>query len=62
MDQGKDFNSGFRIEWDLNELGPRPQPAVARPRASSPRLDFARALATGDIPANAPRIDSEKAA
>jgi hypothetical protein len=62
MGQAKDINSGFRIEWDLHELGPKPRQAVTQPRASNPRLDFARALATGDIPANAPRIEPEKAA
>lgn len=61
MSQAMDFSSGFHIEWDLHELGPKPQPTPA-PRASSARLDFARALATGDIPANAPRIEPEKAA
>jgi len=58
----KDF---FRIEWDLHEFGPKPayDPSLAQRASPSPRLAFARALAFGDIPANAPRIDdAEKAA
>lgn len=54
----------FRIEWNLREFGERP-PAQPRP-LHGPRdpakLAFARALATGDVPANAPQIRREKAA
>ena len=52
----------FRIDWDLHEFGPRQADSAAVAQRSSARLDFARALALGDIPANAPRIDEEKAA
>jgi len=54
----------FRIEWDLHEFGPKPapEPAAVRPPTTSARLDFARALASGDVPANAPQIKEDKAA
>jgi len=54
----------FRIEWDLREFGERraaPPRPLHGPRDPS-RLAFARALATGDVPANAPPIDHEQAA
>jgi hypothetical protein len=57
LDMDKDT---FRIEWDLHELGPRP--AYETPLHTSARLDFARALALGDVPANAPQIDDEEQA
>jgi len=53
------IDEAFQIDWDLHELGPRPQPTVIR-RLS--RADFARALVEGDLPANAELIDEEKAA
>ena len=49
----------FRIEWDLHELGDRPHPTLVRQLS---RADFARALAAGDLPANAELVDEEKAA
>jgi hypothetical protein len=54
----------FRVEWDLHELGPKPAPA---PRSlhgptNSAKRDFALALAAGDVPANAPQIEADKAA
>lgn len=49
----------FRIEWDLHELGPRQQPTLVRQLS---RGDFARALAAGDVPANAELVDEEEAA
>ena len=50
----------FRIEWDLHELGPKEH--LTRVRQLS-RRDFARAVAEGDVPANAELIeDEEKAA
>jgi len=54
----------FRIEWDLHELGPKPAqaPAALRQPVPSARLDFARALASGEVPANAPQIDEDQAA
>ena len=54
----------FRIEWDLHEFGDRParQPRPLHGPRDPDRLAFARALATGDVPANAPQIDQEKAA
>jgi hypothetical protein len=57
----KDF---FRIEWNLREFGPKPAYDTSQPphAAPSPRLAFARALAVGDIPANAPRLDDEEKA
>ena len=56
--------SEYRIEWDLHEFGERPVPqarALHGPRDPA-RLAFARALATGDVPANAPQIDQDEAA
>jgi hypothetical protein len=54
----------FRIEWDLHEFGERP-PQQSRP-LHGPRdpakLAFARALATGDVPANASHLQRDKAA
>jgi hypothetical protein len=61
-------NEEFRIEWDLHELGERPAPrlqAVPQDRAHIPRELLARALASGEVPANAPQLldeDEEKAA
>lgn len=55
--------NGYRIEWDLREFGERPAPQPRLHGPSDPaRLAFARALATGDVPANAPQINPEKAA
>jgi hypothetical protein len=56
--------NGYRIEWDLHEFGERP---AAQPRAlhgpkDPERLAFARALAAGDVPANAPQMKQERAA
>jgi hypothetical protein len=55
----------FHIAWDLHELGPKPAPDK-RPALHGPtdraQRDFARALATGDIPANAPRLAEDEAA
>lgn len=52
-------DEAFRIEWDLHELGPRVQPTRVRQLS---RADFARALAGGELPANAELVDEEKAA
>ena len=49
----------FRIEWDLHELGPRPHPTLVRQLS---RGEFAKALAAGDLPANAERVDDEEQA
>jgi hypothetical protein len=54
----------FRIEWDLHELGPKPaphKPALHGPADRAQRA-FALALATGEIPANSPRIREDEAA
>jgi hypothetical protein len=53
------IDDAFHIDWDLHELGPREQPTLVRQLS---RADFARALAEGDLPANAQLIDEEKAA
>ena len=52
-------DEAFRIEWDLHELGPRPQPTLVRHLS---RADFARALAAGDLPANAELVDDDEKA
>jgi hypothetical protein len=51
----------FRIEWDLHEFGPRAAYQLQGP-SDPKRLAFARALAAGDIPANAngPRVDDDQ--
>jgi len=59
MSQANYFSDVFQIEWDLHELGPKPQPTLVRQLS---RLDFARALAAGELPANAQLIDEDKAA
>ena len=54
------IDEAFQIEWDLHELGPKPHPTLVRQLS---RAEFARALAEGDLPANAELIDdTEKAA
>jgi hypothetical protein len=53
------IDDAFHIEWDLHELGPREHPTLVRQMS---RADFARALAAGDLPANAELVDEEKAA
>ena len=54
----------FRIDWDLHELGPRPQ-AQAQHLAHGPKdprkLLFALAVAHGDVPANTPNFEDEAA-
>lgn len=54
----------FRIEWDLREFGerPAPQPRPLHGPRDPARLAFARALATGDVPANAPQVERDRAA
>jgi len=52
-------DEAFRIEWDLHELGPREQPAQVRQLS---RAEFARALAAGDLPANAQLVDDQEKA
>jgi hypothetical protein len=54
----------FQIEWDLREFGERPalQPRALHGPRDPGRLAFARALATGDVPANAPQIEQDEAA
>jgi hypothetical protein len=54
--------SEFRIEWDLREFGERHVPAPLHGPRDPAKLAFARALATGDVPANAPQIEHEEAA
>jgi hypothetical protein len=64
-------NDTFRIEWDLRELGPREtlQPVYRDISAALDfsRLDYARAVAAGYLPAserasaNEPRFDHEAA-
>jgi len=63
MSQAKD-TSGFRIEWELHELGPRPQPVYRDviPQPDFSRLDYARAVAAGYVPANERRFPKDKAA
>lgn len=53
------IDDDFTIEWDLHELGPKEHPTLVR-RLS--RRDFARAVAEGDLPANAELIDDEEKA
>ena len=53
------IDDALQIDWDLHELGPRERPVVVRHLS---RADFAKALAEGDLPANAELIDEEKAA
>jgi hypothetical protein len=53
------IDDALQIDWDLHELGPRERPTVVRHLS---RADFAKALAEGDLPANAELIDEEKAA
>lgn len=59
--------SSFRIEWDLREFGPRP--AAERPvyrdlsaQLDFSRLDYARAVAAGYVPANERDIRENEAA
>jgi hypothetical protein len=49
----------FRIEWDLHELGPKPPAAYQHvaPQPDFSRLDYARAVAAGYVPANRQRFD-----
>ena len=65
-------DKGFRIEWDLHELGPRAaqeQPVYRDISATLDfsRLDYGRAVAAGYLPAsafapaNAARFDHEAA-
>lgn len=50
-----DLEDTFRIEWDLHELGDKPAPLPNLKGPSDPtRLAWARALASGDLPADAP--------
>ncbi len=53
------IDDAFDIYWDLRELGPREHPTLVRQLS---RADFARALAEGDVPANAELVDEQKAA
>ena len=53
------IDDDFTIEWDLHELGPRPHPTLVRQLS---RHDFARAVAEGDLPANAELIDDQEKA
>lgn len=57
-----EFTEDFSIEWDLHELGNKLHlPRLHGPRDPA-RAAFALALATGDVPANAPIIDEDKEA
>jgi len=53
------IKDALHIEWDLPELGPRDRPAIVRQLS---RADFARALAEGDVPANAELVDDQEKA
>ena len=57
-----DWNEEFHIEWDLHELGNRPAPHVSHGPTDPVRLAYTLAIARGEIPANAPVIDEDKAA
>lgn len=52
------IDDAFDIQWDLHELGPRDRPVLVRQLS---RADFARALAEGDLPANAELVDDKAA-
>ncbi len=53
------IDDALQIDWDLHELGPRERPTVVR-RLS--RADFAKALAEGELPANAELVDDQEKA
>ena len=53
------IEDAFHIDWDLHELGPRDRPTVVRQLS---RADFAKALAEGDLPANAEFVDDQEKA
>lgn len=64
----------YRIEWDLHELGPKPPVTVAPAEPAErayrdvsaqldfSRLDYARAVAAGYLPANERDIHEHEAA
>lgn len=60
--RGAPSRNEFRIEWDLHEFGERRVRQPLHGPRDPAKLAFARALATGDVPANAPQIEQEKAA
>ena len=64
MNMSNKERNEFRIEWDLHEFGPRP--AHGEHASHGPKdpvkLLFALAVATGEVPANAANIHTEKAA
>jgi hypothetical protein len=57
--------NGFRIDWDLHELGPRAEgPPVYRDVSADldfSRLDYGRAVAAGYAPANERRYQEDAA-
>jgi hypothetical protein len=64
-------NDAFRIEWDLHELGSKQatEPLAERPiyrdlsaQLDFSRLDYARALAAGYVPANQRDVHEDEAA
>jgi hypothetical protein len=64
MNMSKANDHEFRIEWDLHELGPRPQqapPHIAHGPKDPVRLLFALAVAHGDVPANTPNLKDKAA-
>ena len=56
--------TAFQIEWDLHELGAKERPMYRDVSAQMDfsRLDYARALAAGYVPANERRFPKDKAA
>ena len=53
------IDDALQIDWDLHELGPRDRPVVVRQLS---RADFAKALAEGDVPANAEFVENQEKA
>jgi len=56
----------YRIDWDLHELGPKPEAQPVYRDVSAQldfsRLDYARAVAAGYVPANQRDLHEHEAA
>ena len=54
----------FKVEWDLHELGPKPQAVTPdlSTKLDFSRFEYARAVAAGYLPANERRYDEHEAA